>query len=135
MEEEISIQSIFDQMCAQVDQIDQQFRVIAKSLASAITPEQDEAVDRVTRNAEPEWLLSAASAIYILSQTNEGAFTTDDVWKLLEQWEVEPPHEPRAMGGAIKTAQATGRIKATGSYVRSERPGCHGRPVMVWSAA
>jgi hypothetical protein len=132
---EYTLNNIFGDVIEQLDLLDAQLKVIASSLPSRATLEEDEAVERVTRHAEPEWLLSAASAIYVLSETGEGAFSTDDVWKLLEQWDVEPPHEPRAMGGAIKTAQAAGKIRATGAYVRSERPGCHGRPVMVWRKA
>ena len=109
--------------------------LIAKFKPSASTPEQDEAVARVIEGADDHWMDKAISAISVLVRTGEGAFTTDDVWALLDQWAIPRPTEPRAMGGAIKTAQADKVIVATGNYIRSVRPENHGRPVMVWSRA
>jgi hypothetical protein len=97
------------------------------------TKAADEAIERVKRNADPLWLCKAQEAIYLLM--TEGPFTTDDVWAVLKDWYVKPPHEPRAMGAAMRMAQHDGWIVATGNYKKSERVECHGRPVMVWAAA
>jgi hypothetical protein len=98
------------------------------------TPEQaaDEAIARVGANADPGWLRKAQEAIYLLM--DEGPFTTDDVWAVLNDWYVKPPREPRAMGAAMRIAQQEGWIVATGNYRKSERVECHGRPVMIWEA-
>lgn len=109
--------------------------LVGTSFPSPPTLEQDEAVARVIIGASDFWLERAATAIKELTLTGDGAFTTDDVWALLDDWKIQRPSEPRAMGGAIKTAQSNRLIKATGNYIRSTRPENHGRPVMVWVKA
>ena len=92
-----------------------------------------EAVARVERNADSEWLLWAERAVVEAAADNR--FTTDDVWHLLDAWRVEAPHEPRALGAVMRRMARVGVIRSTGEYVKSERVECHGRPIVVWSAA
>lgn len=61
---------------------------------------------------------------------NLETFTTDEVWKVV----TSQPREPRAMGAAMKRAQADGMIRTTPNYRPSKREDCHGRPVRVWTA-
>lgn len=58
-------------------------------------------------------------------------FTTDEVWKRIRR---VPGIERRAMGAAMRKAQAMGICKPTPRYETSEREACHGRPVRVWRA-
>lgn len=87
---------------------------------------KDEAIDRVEQNADQRWLHNARIAILNLARSG-GTFTTDDLWATLRQ-----PHEPRAMGAAIRAAVRDGIIHPTGDYRPSRRVACHGRPLRVW---
>ena len=89
-----------------------------------------EAIDRVESNASHKWLYWAKKAVSRASQ--EGAFTSDDVWHWLEVWDVESPREPRALGAVIRKMARDGQIRSTGDFVKSTRAECHGRPVAVW---
>ncbi len=85
---------------------------------------RDEAIDRVSANADPTWMKEARSVVLSIV----GAFTTDDVWSRL----LTRPHEPRALGAVLRDLQAEGHIEPTGNYVPSTRPECHARPVRQW---
>lgn len=102
--------------------------------SSVLTAERaaDEAIERVGRNADPNWKQAALEAVCIIALDRRQRFTTDDVWELLDQQGVRATHEPRALGAVIRTAQSKGLIQSTGEYVKSKRIECHGRPVMVW---
>jgi hypothetical protein len=91
-----------------------------------------EAIDRAGRHADSGWLDAALDAIHTLAIDQNICFTTDDVWHLLKTNGVEPTHEPRAMGAAMRIAQSRRLIESTGDYRKSSRIECHGRPVMIW---
>lgn len=57
-----------------------------------------------------------------------GAFSTDDLWRVID---VAPP-EPRAMGAALVQARRLGWISPTADYRPSARVECHARPVRIW---
>ena len=92
-----------------------------------------EAVQRAGDHADPRWMQSAERAV--TESAADGTFTTDDVWSVLERWNVPAPHEPRAMGAVMRSMAKKGFIQATGTYAKSKRLECHGRPVMVWTQA
>lgn len=91
---------------------------------------RDEALDRVEANTDSGWMGHAAIAIgRIPPRWN---FTTDDIWAALAEVGVGAPHEPRAMGAAIRAAAHAGLIESTGVYLKSTRPEAHARPIPVW---
>jgi hypothetical protein len=55
-------------------------------------------------------------------------FTTDYLWEQVET----TPNEPRAMGAVMTRAKKEGLVSSTGKYIKSRRPECHARPVMIW---
>lgn len=92
-----------------------------------------EAVERVERNASSEWLTLARDAILLIAQHRQ-TFTTDSVWAILARWNVEEPHESRAIGAAMRRAQSAGWCKPTEQVSHSIRPACHRRPLRVWQS-
>ena len=96
---------------------------------SSATLARDEAIDRVEENAHEAWKKAAYMSI-TCCLTEGMAFTTDDLWRLLEMWGYQT-HEPRAMGAIIRDAQRRGWIKPQG-WTQSTRKECHARPVRVW---
>lgn len=94
---------------------------------------RDEAVARVERNADDEWLEAALNAVAALGE-GCAEFTTDDVWLLLGRWGVPEPHEARAMGAVMRRAARLGLAVKTDRVRNSVRAECHARPVAVWRA-
>lgn len=90
--------------------------------------ERDKALERV-QLANQDWVDHAINTIRFLSRHND-TFTTDDVWAKV----AFKPHEPRAMGAAMRAASQAGIISPTGVYQKSHRTACHARPVMVWKS-
>lgn len=99
----------------------------------AALDQQQTALATVAGHADPDWFHAAAWAIRWCALDSE-AFTTDDVWNLLHEIAYPLPHEPRAMGAAMKRAQAAGVCTATDRTRVSHRPDCHARPVRVWQS-
>jgi hypothetical protein len=64
----------------------------------------------------------------ILSIPIYQTFTTDYLWEQVET----TPNEPRAMGAVMTRAKKEGLVSSTGKYIKSRRPECHARPVMIW---
>lgn len=106
----------------------QSFEDAAEALAVAVG---EEAIDRVEANAPEEWL-DAVERIVRDDFVPGQSFTTDYIWARLADLAVDPPHEPRAMGAAIRRLKAGKVIRHTGTYVRSIRKEHHGGPVAVW---
>lgn len=90
----------------------------------------DEAIERVTMS-HAEWAVAAQRVVQRRSRVVH-EFTTDHVWKWLEDDGVPGPREPRALGAVMRAVAGDGWIKATTDYTPSCRPGCHGRPVRIW---
>ena len=102
------------------------------TLLDLIDQVTNEAIDRVDRNADPDWKEHALTVVEQLAMTR-ATFTTDDVWARLDP--AFATHEPRALGAVMRKAAALGLIRATSTYENSTRVECHGRPVRVWESA
>tara|TARA_Y100000590_G_C15725159_1_gene1014950 strand:- start:3164 stop:3466 length:303 start_codon:yes stop_codon:yes gene_type:complete len=93
----------------------------------------DEAISKASRNADPIWSAIATRAVKYASRMNPQGFTSDDVWALLE--DRAGPREPRALGAIFRRLKKNGVIVSTGTYRKSARSECHGRPVLIWRAS
>lgn len=91
----------------------------------------EEAINRAEANADNAWTVEARKAVILCSQNNLH-ITTDDVWEVLEALDVQT-HDNRALGGVMRWAARQRIIYPTMSYIRSDRPECHSRPIKVWS--
>lgn len=87
-----------------------------------------EAIERVERNADADWIEAAYMAVVRIAAVR-AAFTTDQVWA-----EVGSPREPRAMGAVMRRANREGICKPTDRTRASARPENHARPVRVWES-
>lgn len=103
----------------------------AKSTSAQADLVTDAAIATAGRGADPRWVHWADRAIRHAA-ARAARFTTDDVWDLLETWEVDPPREPRALGAVLRRLAREGVITSTGTYIKSSRVECHKRPVVVW---
>lgn len=86
---------------------------------------RDKAIENLDA-AYDEWVDSVMNIIE--SIPIHQTFTTDYLWENVETI----PNEPRAMGAAMARAGRQALASPTGRYVKSRRPECHARPVMVW---
>jgi hypothetical protein len=84
-------------------------------------------IDAAEDHADPQWYRSAFVTVKSLGLLG-AEFTTDDVWAYL----VSTTHEPRAMGAVMRQAVRDGFIESTGRYIKSKRPECHMRPILVY---
>jgi hypothetical protein len=92
---------------------------------------RDAAMDAVERAADSEWKRKAWEAFVYVAKRRK-AFTTDAVWYMLQEWKVSAPREPRAMGPMVSRARREGICEVTGDMKKSERVGCHRRPIEVY---
>lgn len=92
---------------------------------------RDEAMERVSGHAPTDWTYWATRAIrYVAERRPE--LTSDPVWRVLEDWAIPPPPEPRALGPLMKAACVRGWLLQTGRVHKSVRPECHRRPLAVY---
>lgn len=94
---------------------------------------KDEAIDRVERNAPPDWIATARTVALRIAHAIPSGFTTDAIWTILEASGNGNPPEPRALGAVMKRLADEGVIRKTGEYVNSLRPECHNRPIPIWT--
>jgi hypothetical protein len=94
---------------------------------------RDEAISRVELNADPDWVLEALRAVYAICRVRT-TFTSDAIWALLDQRGIYGPHEPKALGSVMRTAQRRGWCRPTATYSNSQRVECHRRPLRVWES-
>jgi hypothetical protein len=99
--------------------------------AAAARDARDEAIQRVDEHAEKRWKAAALNAVRFIAEKRD-AFTTDAVWWLLDQQDIEPPHEERALGAIMQRAARQGWIEPTDRTRKSVRPACHARDLRVW---
>lgn len=85
---------------------------------------------QAAKDADARWMRLALQAVYEYSGTKR-PFTTDDIWKRLDVWDVDPPAEPRAMGTVIMSAKRKGWVRPEG-YRPSKRRVCHARQIPVY---
>lgn len=102
----------------------------------SLTPAEiarDEAIGRVQRSSD-YWIPYALNAVRRIRQMRGagGYFTTDAVWAILNGWGIAPPHEPRALGAAMRKAERLGLCAPTDRTQKSTRIDCHARPLRVW---
>jgi len=91
------------------------------------------AIKKAGDNADPTWFKEALDAVKHCALTL-GEFTTDDVWEVLTNRNIDATREPRALGAVIRNAKSLKLIVPTGNYRRSNRPECHMNPKMIWRA-
>jgi len=96
-----------------------------------ILKSKDQAIKEVESHADPQWIAKANEALDILIKNNQ-EFTSDQVWKLLDSWQVPRPHAPSAMGSIMRRAALAKRIKKTGRFIPSTQGTNHQRDVAVW---
>ena len=99
-----------------------------------ILKSKDQAIKEVESHADPQWIGKANEALDILFKNNQ-EFTSDQVWKLLDSWQVPRPHAPSAMGSIMRRAALAKRIKKTGRFIPSTQGTNHQRDVAVWEVA
>jgi hypothetical protein len=92
---------------------------------------KQQAIKEVESHADPQWIGKANEALDILIKNNQ-EFTSDQVWKLLDSWQVPRPHAPSAMGSIMRRAALAKRIKKTGRFIPSSQGTNHQRDVAVW---
>jgi hypothetical protein len=94
---------------------------------------RDDAIARVEANADPAWKALAYDAVIEVARTHV-TFTTDEVWFVLAERNVRPPHEPRAMGAVMQRAKREKVVRATPEFRETTRPQAHCAPVRVWES-
>lgn len=99
----------------------------------AAQDKRDEGMARAEEHAPESWLTQAGNAIAVVARLRR-EFTSDAVWALLAHWKVPPPHEPRALGPAMKRAMREHICRSTGHYIPSTRAECNARPIMVYKS-
>ncbi len=92
---------------------------------------KQKAIAEVAAHADPEWVSKANEALDILIK-NRQEFTSDQVWKILDSWQVPRPNAPSAMGSIMLSAAKSKRIKKTGRFIPSTQATNHQRDVAVW---
>lgn len=92
---------------------------------------KEEAIERVGRHANPEWLETAFAAIVCAACTLVD-FTADDVRERLD--ENVTTHEPAALGHVFRAAQKAGLIRQCG-FQRMTRDPIRHRHLTVWTRA
>lgn len=96
------------------------------------TPEEltTGAIEAAADNADADWMAAALRMVKLLCAIKT-SFSTDEVWDAMED-SPERTHDPRAMGAVMRQAAKLGWVRSTGQYVKSNRPECHRRPVLIW---
>ena len=92
-----------------------------------------EAVERMEAGCDAPWIERAYLALaFVCGMRSGGELTTDAVWAVLEQDDVPPPSEPKAMAAVMQRGQRAGWIEPTDSTKPSVRASNHGRPIRKW---
>lgn len=91
---------------------------------------REEAIDRVERNANEEWMEAAVAAGIRLAECTD-SLVSEDIFTLLNEFPVGT-HEPRAMGAVMRRLRKDGFIEPTDTFIKSPSPVGHGRPSRVW---
>lgn len=78
-----------------------------------------------------EWKSAADSAIESVARL-QYEFIVDEVWRVLDAWELDRPREGRAMGPRMTAAQRRGIIEPTDRLRQTEQVKSHGQPRRIW---
>ena len=93
--------------------------------------ERDAAMESVEGNTDSNWLRAADTAVTWLAKSAVNGFTTDDVWRYLDNLGMTGQvHDNRALGPVMKRCANAGLIVPTGDYRPSHRRHC--APIRVW---
>jgi len=76
-----------------------------------------------------DWTDDAFNALIQVASTME-EFTTDDIWKILDLY----PVEPRSMGVVMRRASKLGLIRNTFRVKQSVRAICHNANKTIWES-
>jgi len=106
------------------------------NLITLLDPERGEqlreaAIDRVDKAASKVWKAKASIAIQDCARA-WAFFTTDQVEERLNQLGGLRTHDMRALGPAMRRAQASGVCEPTNQIELSSLPQNHRRPKRVW---
>lgn len=95
---------------------------------------REAALKQVETNANQEWKDAALEVIEQLKNSKAGqTITSDDVWRALSfAYPNAKTHQPSAMGAIFRRAASLNLIMPTNTFVQSERPSSHARPIRVW---
>lgn len=93
--------------------------------------QRDEAIRRVGLAASDTWKAVALDALNTVAGHGRD-FTSDDVWEVLDKWNVSPPQEKRAMGAIFQRARSLGIATPTEQFIPTARPQAHCAPIRVW---
>lgn len=108
---------------------DRQVAAQARWLARRGERLRDEAVERVSKHADPEWLKAGKAAAWAVANLH-AEFTTDDIWLLIPGHLTT--HDNRAMT-AVTAYLKKEKLADLTSLVRpSIRPEAHRGPKRVW---
>lgn len=95
---------------------------------------RDAGIDAAQAGAPPDWYAAAQAAVRQICR-HRLRFTTDDVWRSLEEdYGFGSPPEPRAMGAVMRHARKQRWCRATEHFRPSERPVAHRKPCRVWES-
>jgi hypothetical protein len=93
---------------------------------------KENGINQVEQNANQQWLDEAFKIVEMLS-VEPFAFTSDDVWELLNELHPDlDTHNHSAMGAVFRKASKQNLCVPTGQYVKSKRPSAQGRELKVW---
>jgi hypothetical protein len=98
-------------------------------LLALIEQARDEAIDRVDRNADRDWMEVAYETGVRLARSRE-SFTSAEIFDAMPS--AATTHEPRAMGAVMRKLKRDGVVVATDRFVTSSSLLAHGRPSRVW---
>lgn len=93
------------------------------------------AITQAAENADGRWIDTALEAGIAIAENPAdypAPFGTDELWRRLEAYDVDPPHERRAIAGVVRHLVAAGYWVPTGEYRPSDRPEAHGHPKRVY---
>lgn len=90
-----------------------------------------QAIDQVEANAKQEWLEKALAVLHKVALRNH-TFTSDDVWRELENSGVEKPRTHSAMGAVFRRGWKAHYCEKTGRYIPSTQPSNHQRDIAQW---
>jgi hypothetical protein len=93
---------------------------------------KEEAIDRVERNANPDWKEAALKSVQHRAR-HCASVTANDVFADLEQLGLHT-HENRALGAVFQKAARNGWIAKTDRTVPSTRKTRHSGDVRVWAS-
>lgn len=93
---------------------------------------REDGIHRSEVHAESTWKAQAKAAILVVC-AKLSEFTSDDVWEVMDEFGIERPHTPSALGPVFRHVASEGWIHNTGRVVESRQITNH-RKVTVWRA-